>query len=345
MRDMRSKPVTIRQVAEAAGVSISTVSNVLYGKKGYYSPETAERVWAAVERLGYRPNHTARSLARRRTATIGVVVEQALGNVSSNVYFSIVLDGILQGATDNDYQVKIIRVRPDDPMKALGHIEDGSVEGVVLVALLAGNPLLNHMERSFVPAIVAGSIPPNVKLPCVDVDDIAATYQAVKWLIELGHRRIGIITGDIKQWSARRREQGYVMALREAGLAPNPAWRYEGDYRLESGEAGIAHLMNTRPRPTAVVCGNDKIAIGALHMLMEMGVRVPDEVSIVGFDDAEESAFTNPPLTTIRQEMFQIGLRASEMLFQQIQTGERLHHNLLLPGELIVRGSTAPPKG
>lgn len=340
---MRNKAPTIREVAEAAGVSISTVSNVLYRKRGYYSPETAQRVWAAVEQLGYRPNHIARSLARRRTFTIGVVVEQLLGNFSHNAYLGFVLDGILQGATDRNYQVKIVRVPIDGYERAIGHIEDGSVEGVVLVALWAGNPIIEHMEQSGVPSVIAGSIPPSVKLPCVDVEDIAATYQAVKWLISLGHRRIGIITGDMRQWSARRREQGYLMALREAGIVPDPSWRYEGNYCLEAGEAGALHLLHVARPPTAIVCGNDGMAIGALHVLQKQGIRVPEDISIVGFDDVEAAAFTTPPLTTIRQPMFEIGLRAAELLLQQIEQGKRFQHSLLLPADLVVRETVAPP--
>lgn len=340
---MRKKVPTIREVAEAAGVSISTVSNVLYGKRGFYSPETAQRVWTAVEQLGYRPNHIARSLARRRTYTIGVVVEQLLGSVSHNMYFGAVLDGILQGATDQNYQVKIVRVPLDSYERAIGHIEDGSVEGVILVALWAGNPIIEYMEQSGVPAVVAGSIPPNVQLPCVDVEDIAATYQAVQWLISLGHRRIGIITGNMRQWSARRREQGYLMALREAGIEPHPSWRYEGNYCLEAGEAGAFQLLQTNPRPTAIVCGNDGMAIGALHVLQRQGIRVPNDISIIGFDDEDAAAFTVPPLTTIRQPMFDIGLRATELLLQQIEQGKRFQHSLLLPAELVVRETVAPP--
>ncbi len=341
---MRRGAPTIREVAEAAGVSISTVSNVLYGKQGYYSPETAERVWQAVKNLGYRPNHIARSLARRRTFTVGVVVEQQLGNVSHNLYFGIMLDGILQAATDSDYQVKIIRVRPDNPEQAIGHIEDGSVDGVVLAALLANNPIIEHLEQSHVPSVVAGSIPPHAKLPCVDVDDTAGIYQAVKWLTQLGHRRIGIILGDLRQWSARRRESAYLMALRDAGIEPNPAWRYEGNYVLEGGEAGVHHLLSAHPRPSAIVCSNDTMAMGALRALHERGIKVPEEVSLIGFDDTPASAYTSPPLTTVRQPVFDIGLRAAEMLIQQVERGKRCEHNLLFPAELVVRNTVAPPR-
>ncbi|MCS6830065.1 MAG: LacI family DNA-binding transcriptional regulator [Armatimonadota bacterium] len=340
---MRKKLPTIREVAEAAGVSISTVSNVLYGKRGFYAPETAQRVWTAVEQLGYRPNHIARSLARRHTFTIGVVAEQLLGNVSHNLYFGVVLDGILQGATDRDYQVKIVRVPASAYEKAFGHIEDGSVEGAILLALPASNPIIERMEQSNIPSVVAGSIPPSSKLPCVDVEDIGATYQAVRWLISLGHRRIGIITGNLNYWSARRREQGYLMALREAGIEPHPAWRYEGNFSLAAGEAGALQLLRAEPPPTAIVCGNDRMAMGVLHALQRQGVKVPEQISVLGFDDEETATLTSPPLTTLRQPMFEIGLKAAELLLQQIELGKRLQHTLLLPAELVVRETVAPP--
>lgn len=340
---MRKKAATIREVAEAAGVSISTVSNVLYGKRGLYSPETAQRVWEAVEQLGYRPNHIARSLARCHSFTIGVVAEQLVGSTSHNLYFGVALDGVLQGASDKDYQVKIIRVSLDAYEKAFVHIEDGSVEGVILLALPAVNPIMEHMEQSNVPSVIAGSIPPSSKLPCVDVEDIGATYQAVRWLVSLGHRRIGIITGNMKYWSARRREQGYLMALREAGIMPHPEWRYEGDFSLAAGEAGALELLRASPRPTAIVCGNDRMAIGVLQVLQKQGIRVPDDISIIGFDDEETAAFTVPPLTTIRQPIYDIGLRATELLLQQIEQGKRFQHSLLLPAELVVRETVAPP--
>lgn len=215
------------------------------------------------------------------------------------------LDGILQGASDNSYQVKLVRVPPSAHERAIGHIEDGSVDGVILVALWADSPLVRYME--------------------------------------LGHRRIGIITGDWRQWSARRREQGYLMALREAGITPLPSWRYEGNCCIEAGEAGALRLMQQEPRPTAIVCGNDRMAIGALHLLSEQGLRVPQDVSILGFDDAVEAAFTVPPLTSICQSMFEIGLRATELLLQQIEQGNQSRHSLLLPTERVVRATVAPP--
>ncbi|MCS7309822.1 MAG: LacI family transcriptional regulator, partial [Armatimonadetes bacterium] len=300
---MRKRNPTIKEVAKEAGVSISTVSNVLTNKRKAYSEETARRVWEAVHRLGYRRNLIARSLVHRRTFTIGVVVEYLSGSVFRNTYFGVVLDGVLEAATEREYHVKIIRVRPNAYEKAVDHIEDGSMDGVVLASLAADNPIARYMAQSRVPAVMAGSVLPDMEIPYVDVDDLTAMYRAVKWLIELGHRRIGIITGDLRKWSARRREQGYLMALREAGIEPHPSWRYEGDYRLESGEAGMRFLLQADPAPTAVVCGNDRTALGVLRVLREKGIRVPEQVSVLGFDDDESAALSVPPLTTVRQPM------------------------------------------
>lgn len=340
---MRKRVPTIKEVAKEAGVSISTVSNVLTNKRKAYSEETARRVWEAVHRLGYRRNLIARSLVHRRTFTIGVVVEYLSGSVFRNTYFGVVLDGVLEAATQQEYHVKIIRVRPNAYEKAVEHIEDGSMDGVVLASLAADNPLAQYMLKSRIPAVMAGSVLPEVAIPYVDVDDFTAVYRAVRWLMELGHRRIGIITGDLRKWSARRREQGYLMALREAGIEPHAAWRYEGDYRLEAGEAGIQYLLRAKPAPTAVVCGNDRTALGVLRVLREKGIRVPEQISVLGFDDDESAALSVPPLTTVRQPMFEIGIKATELLLQQVEQGERLQHSIILPTELVVRETVAPP--
>lgn len=340
---MRRKAPTIKEVAKEAGVSTSTVSNVLYHRRQSYSEETARRVWDAVRRLGYRPNLVARSLVQQRSFTIGVVVEYLSGSVFRNTYFGVVLDGVLEAATQHDYHVKLVRVRAGAYDKAIERIEDGSMEGVLLASLAADNPIAKYLAKSSIPAVMAGSVLPDLEIPYVDVDDFTAVYRAVQWLIQLGHRRIGIITGDMRKWSARRREQGYLMALREAGIEPHPSWRYEGDYRLESGEEGIRHILAAHPKPTAVVCGNDRTALGALRVLLEKGVRVPEEISILGFDDDESAALSVPPLTTIRQPMFEIGMKAAELLFQQIREGERVQHNLVLSTQLVVRNTVGPP--
>lgn len=342
MRKNRQTP-TIKEVAQKAGVSISTVSNVLYGREGYYSPETANRVWQAVRSLGYRPNLIARSLARGRTFTIGIAVEGQSGGVSTNIYLALILDGILHYTYPRDYHVKIVRVNLPSTEKAFQRLEDGSVDGVVLAAPSVDSPVVESMIHSHLTSVIAGTAPPNSPLPCVDIDDFSATYEAVKWLISLGHRRIGIITGYMMHWSARRRLQGYLMALHDAGIEADPSWRYEGDYGVGSGKAGAQYMLQLHPRPTAVVCGNDGMALGALRQFQQAGLRVPEDISLLGFDDSEGAALANPPLTTIRQSPFDIGLRAAELLLWQIESGTRAEHHVLLPTELVIRESVMPP--
>jgi LacI family transcriptional regulator len=338
------RSITIKDVAFSAGVSIATVSNVVRGKDALYTPQTAQRVWHAIHVLNYRPNHSAQSLARKYTHTLGFAVHRAHGRLTTNTYLSAMLDGFLEFVTDVGYQVKLVTLGADDPAYSVSQVEDGSMDGVVLVAPPAGSPLLAWAQDTRLPNVLAGSIPPGVKLPCVDVDDEAAMIEGVNYLIQQGHRRIGLIAGPQNQWSACRRERGYLRALQEAGLPARPEQRFQGDYTAPSGEAGARALMRQDNRPTVIACSNDWMALGAIGALQPMGLRVPEDVSLLGFDDIDVARWLQPPLTTIRQPIQEIGRKAAELLIRQIESGEREPTTTLFPGNLVLRQSVLPLK-
>lgn len=338
----RRKRCTIKEVAARSGVSVATVSNVLQNKSHLYSEETAQRVWQAVRELGYRPSSVARSLIRQRTDTIGVILEERQELVL-DPYVMSVLEGILEYTVPRDRPVKIISMmyqqRPDS---FLAHVDDGSVDGVVLVAPRTYSMALQWAQQADIPAVVVGSTFPDSNLPCVDVDDSAAIYQAVQWLIDLGHRRIGHLAGPQTHWSARRRLQAYHQAMQDAGIAVEPTWVVEGRYTPPSGKEAMERLLEVTPMLTAVVCGNDWMAMGAMETIYQRGLRVPDDISIVGFDDIDTAQWVTPPLTTLRQPMRQIGAKAAELLLHQIETGKRVREVILFPAEMVVRQSVAP---
>ncbi len=170
-----------------------------------------------------------------------------------------------------------------------------------------------------------------------------AGLEAVRWLLSLGHRRIGIITGPCQQWSAVRRWNGYLAAMRAAGIDPPPEWRHSGDYTWRSGRSGAAELMAVRPRVTAIVCGNDAVALSAMQALQDSGVRIPEDVSLIGFDDINAARWSRPQLATVRQPLHEIGGKAAETLIQEIATGKREAVARLYPGELIRRPSVGTP--
>jgi LacI family transcriptional regulator len=337
------KAPTIQEVARQAGVSIGTASNVMHGKSELHSPKTAQKVWESARSLGYRSNHLARSLARQRTATLGVVTERHQPMMIRNLYFSYLLDGFLEHAVPHTYQIKLISVLNDDPQNGVLHIENGTVDGAVLIAPVIDSPLLSWAQQSRLPVVVIGStLPESFGLTCVDVDNEQATRQAIEWLIQQGHRRIGFVKGDPLHWSAYQREQAYLRSMQEHGIVPPQDWLVQGDYMLDSGRKAMEQLLKCRPPLTAIFASNDQMALGIMDACRQYRIRVPAEVSVVGFDNVEHAALTIPTLTTVHHPVREIGMQAAELLIEQVETDKRFAKRVLLPGELVVRDSTRP---
>jgi DNA-binding LacI/PurR family transcriptional regulator len=341
---VQRKRCTIKEVAARSGVSVATVSNVLQNKSHLYSRKTAERVWQAVRELGYRPSSVARSLIRQRTDTIGVILEERQEPVLDS-YVMGVLEGILQYTAPRNYPVKLVSMMyQQSPDSFLAHVDDGSVDGVLLVAPRVHSDALRWAQEAQIPALVVGSTPPEITVPCVDVDDVTAIYQAVRLLLEMGHQRIGHIAGPQTQWSGKRRLQAYHQAMQDAGIVVEDDWVAEGNYTPPSGKAAMELLLQVSPPLTAVVCGNDWMAMGAMEAIYQKGLRIPEDISVFGFDDIDTAQWVTPPLTTMRQPTQQIGAKAAELLIEQIETGKRECEVVLFPAELVVRHSVAPPK-
>jgi DNA-binding LacI/PurR family transcriptional regulator len=196
------------------------------------------------------------------------------------------------------------------------------------------------------PRVVIGGLPDEIPLSRVDVDDETTLYEAVLWLIGIGHRRIGIVTGPSTQWSAVRRERAYFKALAQAGIERDPALCYAGDYTAASGNIGASVLLKANPRPTAIVCGNDAVAIGAIEALHRLHVRVPEEISILGFDDHQIASWSRPPLTTVRQPLHEMGMKAAEILIDSLERqAVKTPSVVKFPGALVKRRSVASPPG
>lgn len=333
---------TIRDVAEAAAVSVGTASNVLRGKHDLHAEETVQRVRSAAAALGYRKNAVARSLVQRRTRTLGVLLEPYHGRLTSNSYLTSIVDGFLEFAVGAGYQLKIVTLTEHDFGYVMAQIDDGSIDGVLMVAPPSTSPVIGWVREARVAAVVAGSVLPDMKIPCVDVDDEPAFYDLTVRLARLGHRRIGLIAGPVHQYSALRRERGFLRALADCGLDAAPRRRYRGDYTGDSGTAGVQAILEADPYTSAIVCSNDGVAIGALKCLAERGVRVPQDVSVVGFDGDVLGQYSAPPLTTMRQPAHEIGRRAAELLIEEIRTGRRLDRVDQLPAEFVERDSMGP---
>ncbi len=328
--------MTIRDVARAAGVSAATVSRVLNGSGHPVREDTRRRVLEAVRRLDYYPNRLARSLLRRETAVVGLLVPDV-----SNPYYAAILRGIEDVA--HQHGLAVILCNTDrDPAKQRQYLRtllEHRVDGVVVAGGTLTTEDVRMVDRR-VPVVAVGRHPAPV--PCVRVDNVQAAYTACRHLLELGHLRIGCLAGPPTSLTARDRVEGYLRALREAGVELQEGWVAWSEFTAQGGYQAARQLF-ARCTPTALVASNDQMALGALRALWEAGRRVPGDVSVVGFDDTPAAAVAVPALTTVAIPTYEMGRRTLELLLA-VRSGRRAS-TLVLPTELRVRESTAPAAG
>jgi DNA-binding LacI/PurR family transcriptional regulator len=328
-------------VAQLAGVSAQTVSRVL-NDHPHVAEETRSRVIEAMGKLGYRRNLTARALATRRTDTIGVIAfDTGLYGPASTLF------SLEQAARERGYHVHVATV-PDLSAsgftEAVERLRENSVSGVVVLApqrsavrAMAGLP-------SDLPAVaVEGGAAPGVT--SVVIDQVGGAVQATRHLIDLGHRRIGHVTGREDWIEAAARLQGWQQTMAAAGLPSDTV--LPGDWSSRSGyEAGLA-LLEAGVPVTGIFVANDHMALGTIRALAEGGVRIPEDVSVVGFDDIAEAGYLRPPLTTVRQEFAEVGRRCVDLLLERIEASgpSSSDESVVVPAALVIRASTAPPPG
>jgi DNA-binding LacI/PurR family transcriptional regulator len=325
------KPV-MADVARLAGVSHQTVSRVINGSSSI-RPATKARVEQAIEELGYRPNTAARALVTRRSGIIGIV-----GTNSAQYGPSSIQRFVQEAAHAAGYfssLVPLSEITLDELRNALDHLARQSVEAIVMIAAQEEALAVVHSADAGLPLIVVEGDLSGRGLS-VGVDQIDGARQATRHLIDLGHRAIVHVSGPMTWTEAKGRRTGYEAALREAGLTV-PTEHWEGDWTPARGYE-IGCELARRGDTTAVFVANDQMAIGVLHAFAEAGVRVPEDVSVVGFDDIPEAGFLNPALTTIRQDFQAVGQRAIDLVTTTLNGMPASMP--LLPPELIIRKST-----
>jgi DNA-binding LacI/PurR family transcriptional regulator len=331
--------VSIKDIARAAQVSHSTVSRALRNSP-LVNRETADRIRQIARRMGYRPSAVARSLVTKKTNTIGVVV-----TTIADPFIAEIVSGIEEVANDHGYSVFLANSNtdPDREIKVVHSFHERRVDGILVTASRVGAlyiPLLSQMK---VPIVLINNQHPGEFVHSVMIDNITATREAVQHLIQLGHKRIGYIGDRFGFQSDTERFAGYRQALEMADLPFVPELIAHGDGKAEGAMPAMERLLALPEPPTAVFCYNDMSALGALRIIRAHGLGVPDDVSLVGFDDLFIASYTQPPLTTIRQPMRQMGHTAMEILLK-LFSDPNGKTNIKLEGELIVRESTAPPK-
>ncbi len=330
--------VTISDVARVAGVSVATVSKVVNSRYGV-APATSARVLAVVEELGYESSLVARSLRSGRTDVIGVLVAEF------EPFSTELLKGISAAVDGSGYELLAYAGRTDGG--AAGGWERRSLSrlaGTLVDAAIVVTPTVVMSADVPIPVVAVDPHTGPEGTPTVDTDNAGGARQAVEHLVGLGHRRIAHLAGRPDLESARLRELGYRQAIEAAGIPFDPALVRVGGYRPDLADEPTHELLDPAvgPRPTAVFAANDLSAIHVIEVAAELGLRVPEDLSVVGFDNVPESWGCTPPLTTVAQPLHRMGAEALRMVLDLL-AGNPGEHHLQLPTSLVVRASTAPP--
>lgn len=345
---MPAKRVTMRQIAERAGTSRTTVSFVLNDVPGInISPETRQRILEIARQLHYIPDSTAQSLARGTSQTIALVLRQSSHQVISDAFLAPVVQGIATAVKDLGYHVLIEPLDPSHSLHEIGNIvRSRRADGILLSGPRTDDrDLLLGLHRENIPLVLMGQLP-GTDLPYVDVDNVHGARLAVSHLTEQGCRRIACITNAPLSYTASRdRLEGYAHVLEAAGIGYDEVLVRYGDFTDESGEAAMRSLLEAPgPPPQAVFVASDVVALGALSALKEAGLRVPQDMALVGFDDIPLAAYIDPPLTTVRLPAYALGWAAGKTLTRLILGPEELKDSrVLLDTELVIRQSSALP--
>ena len=331
----------IYEVARRAGVSASTVSRVL-SRPSVVSPDTRRKVLETVEQMGYAPNSVARNLRTRRSNKIMVTVPDI-----SNPFFSLIIQGIEGAAQRAGYTVLLGNTQHDEKHEEryARMLKRKEADGLIFLGHRlprAAAELVQAMAPRCAPVVHGCEYSPSLGVASVHIDNAAAAADAMEHLFVLGHRRIAIITGPLVSPLSRDRLQGAAARARAFEAEQHLIVRH-GDFSLESGAAAAEALLSHPDRPTAVFCFNDEMAIGVIGVAKRGGLRVPEDLSVVGFDDIRFARHIDPPLTTIAQPMRDIGEGTVRLLLKILHGDEITPVSVTLPHQLTLRGSTAPP--
>ncbi len=330
---------TILDVAERAGVSPTTVSHVLNNTR-HVNEGTRERVLQAIEELHYRPNILARSLRRRETKTLGILIPD-----NANPFFAEMVRGIEDTVFDEGYTVLLGNSdgEPDKEQRYLDLFIDKQVDGVVLVAAaMQSEKTVEVLSSPFISAVVVDREIESGRMDQVLADNLGGGYEATRHLLELGHRRIACITGPSQVTPSAERVTGYRRALEAREMAPDPELVLAGDFRHAGGFRAARTLLGLDQPPTAIFACNDMMALGVLAAAHELGVRVPGELSLVGFDDIALDELVVPRLTTICQPAYEMGSLAAALLLKRLEEPDRPVERQILETYLVERESTGP---
>lgn len=332
-----SNKVTLKKISEMADVSTATVSRVINGNPSV-SEAIKTRVLDAIRTTGYQPNPAARSLAGGRSRVLGLIVPETTAVLFADPYYARLTEGAAAAAVEQDYVLSLILFHAlEDETHVVSRIlRQHVLDGVVLVAN-RHSPSVEQLQTLGIPFVLVGRVEQE-DVSFVDTDNWTGAYTAVTYLIRRGFKRIATITGPDHNHAARQRRMAYEQALRDRGYPLVPHWVATGDFSEMSGMVAMQQLL-AGPPPEAVFVASDTMAVGAMKAITRTGLRVPQDIALVGFDDLPLAETCRPPLTTIRQPIRRVGRLAVETLLDLLDHGREPARRLVLPTELVIRAS------
>ena len=334
--------VTIGEVARYAGVSVATVSRVLNNSDSV-KPATAQRVMAAIREMDYIPNQSARNLRRSESRVI-----LTLAPNFSNPYYSSILTGIGDLAHDCEYSVLICNTggQAENEERFLKMLDAHRADGAIFLGCRRNNPRLSEYAARH-PIVQCCEYVPELEQPTVSIDNYTAAAETVRYLIGQGHRRVALLSADNDFISTQQRRQGYQDVLRQAGLPCGEALMAlaDADYSYASGLVAAEKLLTAQPRPTAVFCVSDILALSVISRAHDMGLRVPEDLSVTGFDDVDYTTMFHPHLTTVAQPCYEMGQVSLKILLGMLGGEPAPQIHTFLPHRLVVRESVAAKSG
>lgn len=337
--------VTLKDIANRLGISVTTVSRGLAGYSDV-AEDTRARIVATADSLGYQPNLMAQRLQKQRTDTLGFIMP-TFGPRFSDPFFSEFIAGIGTEAANQHYDLLVSTHAPDSPQEQQAYnraVRRGWVDGLIVVRTREDDARIKMLCEHDFPFVAFGRTDCDLDFPFVDEDSAAGMRLLVQHFIDLGHERIGFIMPPTGLMFGRYRLQGYYDAMADNGLSVSPEWLVEGDMTQRGGAEMVKQLLALTPAVTAVIAGNDLMAIGAINQIQQQNLTVGKDIAVGGFDNIPLSAYVTPPLTTIHQPIYEIGRQTCAMLIEIVNGRAPDNPHLLLTPNLVVRSSSCPPQ-
>lgn len=330
-------PLTLEDIARIAGTSRSTVSRVINGDQNV-SEATRTKVMDVISKVNFQPNLAARGLAAGHTDILGLVIPMGVSAIFADPFFPLLIQGVSGQCNSRDVSVMLWLAEPEFERRTINKVlYNGLIDGVIIASMLTDDSLVDALRNKSLPFVLVGRHPTDEHIHYVDSDNRSGAYQAVLHMVRMGRKRIACINGPANMIAGMDRARGYRDALKERGISLQPELVVEADFTDPGGYAAMKQLMQYRP--DAVFAASDTMAIGAVRAIHELGLRVPEDIAVVGFDDIPMASRITPSLTTVRQPISRIGAIAADTLIDLIENPSDRPQHIILPTELVIRES------